>query len=244
MNVLAFIMIFIIPKFEAIFRGFKMQLPWLTEALIAISRWSISLGAVPLFWLLLLILANVLLFSSKARWYFPVVSWVYRGYARGQFLRALGLMLETDKPLPDILDRVLESGLLPGASSPGPRQSPGGGRFVDGVPLAESLVKHGLATKPMQGLIVSAEKARNLPWALQEMGDSLIRRSARVSYRVVMVLFPLMVFALAVPRRRLVAFAIVFAADRPSRWLERRTIRCCVCMNPTRPIHRRGAHAR
>src|ERR1700722_9773994 len=36
--ILAFIMIFIIPKFETIFLGFKMKLPYLTELLISISR--------------------------------------------------------------------------------------------------------------------------------------------------------------------------------------------------------------
>jgi type II secretory pathway component PulF len=125
-----------------------------------------------------------------------VVNWVYRTYTRGQFLRALGMMLETGKPLPDILDRVLESGLLPNALTE--RVNRLASDVDEGVPLAESLVKHGLATRPMQGLITSAEKAQNLPWALQELGDSLTRRSARVSYRVVMVVFPLMIFALAV----------------------------------------------
>src|SRR5262249_56799830 len=40
--ILAFIMIFIIPKFEKIFLDFKMKLPYLTELLIATSRWFVK----------------------------------------------------------------------------------------------------------------------------------------------------------------------------------------------------------
>jgi type II secretory pathway component PulF len=194
--IMLFIMIFIIPKFESIFLGFKMKLPWLTELIIHISRSSQQFAFAPLFWIVLLIAINILLFSSRARWHCPVVNWAYRAYTRGQFLRALGLMLESGKPLPDVLDRVLESGLLPGALVE--RVNRLASDVDEGVPLADSLAKHGLATGPTQGLIASAQKAQNLPWALQELGDSLVRRSARVSYRVVMTLFPLMIFSLAI----------------------------------------------
>src|SRR5436305_11074111 len=40
--ILAFIMIFIIPKFEKIFADFKMKLPWITDLLIATSRWCVT----------------------------------------------------------------------------------------------------------------------------------------------------------------------------------------------------------
>jgi type II secretory pathway component PulF len=67
-----------------------------------------------------------------------------------------------------------------------------------GQPLAESLVRNGLAGQSMQGLITTAQKANNLPWALEELGDSLSRRSARMSYRIAMVMFPLCIFACAI----------------------------------------------
>src|SRR5690349_464749 len=37
--ILAFIMLYIIPKFEKIFKDFNMKLPWITEQLMATSRW-------------------------------------------------------------------------------------------------------------------------------------------------------------------------------------------------------------
>src|SRR4051794_16771234 len=57
-SILTFIMLYIIPKFEKIFKDFNMKLPWLTEALMATSRWFAQywyvLPLFPLcFWLLL-----------------------------------------------------------------------------------------------------------------------------------------------------------------------------------------------
>src|SRR5437867_1794901 len=56
--ILCFIMIFIIPKFEKIFADFRMKLPWITEMLIATSRWFVKYWyVIPLFpvaiWLIL-----------------------------------------------------------------------------------------------------------------------------------------------------------------------------------------------
>src|SRR6266700_3514959 len=56
--ILTFIMIYIIPKFEKIFKDFKMKLPQLTEMLMATSRWFATywyiLPLFPLcFWLLI-----------------------------------------------------------------------------------------------------------------------------------------------------------------------------------------------
>ena len=193
---LSFMMIFIIPKFEKIFLEFKMKLPYESELLISASRWCVRYWyVIALFWLVALILFNVLLLSSRIRWYFPGIAWLYRLHARGQFLHVLGLMLETGKPLPEILAAVTESGLLPGAVA---------GRAMNlardleqGEPLAGSLLRNGLATASMAGLIASAEKARNLPWALQEIGDSQSRRASRLSQALAMTLFPLGILACA-----------------------------------------------
>src|SRR5437879_4360852 len=38
-SILTFIMLYIIPKFEKIFKDFNMKLPWITEMLMGTSRW-------------------------------------------------------------------------------------------------------------------------------------------------------------------------------------------------------------
>ena len=216
--VMVFTTIFVIPKYEKILLDFKMKLPASTEILIAVSRWFIVVVSAPfdfsrqflnstpaafVLWLLVLLLfvallmtlLNVLLFSSRVHWHFPLVSWVYRLHARGLFLGTLGQMMETGKPLPEILTRMLATKLLPAAVAS--RAERLAADLAQGQPLAASLARHGLITAPLQGLIASAEKAQNLPWALQELGDSLMRRSDRVLHRLTMVLFPLILFAIA-----------------------------------------------
>jgi type II secretory pathway component PulF len=205
MNILSFVMIFIIPKFEVIFLHFKMKLPYETELLIAVSRWFIKygFGYLAISSVLGLVVLNLVMFSSRIRWYFPLVGLLYRGQARGQFLNVLGLMMQTGKPLPEVLGAVLASGLLPTAIANRVQQL--SQDLQRGQPLAESLVRNGLATKSMQGLITTAQKANNLPWALEELGDSSSRRSARLSYRIAMVMFPLCILACSL----LVGFAAV-----------------------------------
>jgi type II secretory pathway component PulF len=195
-GIVTFLMIFIIPKFEKIFLEFKMKLPDATELVIEVSRWCVKYPYVLfLLGLLALGLLNAALCSSHVLWHIPVLGRLYRMKARGEFLQMLGIMLETGKPLREILESMVESKLLPGVV-----QTRVKGLLADltqGQPLAESLVRHELASTPAQGLIAAAEKANHLAWALQELGDTLVRRSARFSYRAAAVAFPLLIFGCA-----------------------------------------------
>jgi type IV pilus assembly protein PilC len=200
----AFLVTFIVPKFEKIFADFKMKLPMATQSLVDASRSVPHLYFdLTTAWFLFLIALNILAFSSHAKWYCPVVGWVYRLYVRGQFLQMLGLMLETRKPLPEILDRAIESGQLPRVLET--RVDGLKDDLSQGRPLAESMARHELVTAPMAGLIAAAENAQNLPWALRELGDTLARRGTRISLRIAMVLFPVTIVGCAC----LVAFVAV-----------------------------------
>jgi len=196
-SVTMFMMVFIIPKFEKIFLDFKMKLPYATELLIAASRWFTKYSFVPMmFWLALVAAVNGFLVSSRVKWYLPPVSYFYRMNQRGRFLQTLGSMLESGKPVPEILEYVVESGFLPTVLKW--RVERLALDLVDGQPMADSLVRHGLMSSSMKALVISAEKARNLPWALQELGESEVRRGARLSNRLSVVLFPLAVFACSI----------------------------------------------
>ncbi|HYT91608.1 MAG TPA: type II secretion system F family protein [Gemmataceae bacterium] len=204
---LFFLCVVVIPKFEKIFSDFKIDLPAPTRTLIDSSRWVIGhvpwgsslLGTLLALWIFLMSLvvipATMLLFSSRAKWYFPILGGLYRLRARGEFLHLLGLMLETGKPLPEILEHLSESRLLPRVVA---------GRVAglaedvqQGQSLVESLARHGLATKSVCGLILAAEKTQNLPRVLQELGETLMQRCARRAYRLAMVGFPVFIFACA-----------------------------------------------
>jgi type IV pilus assembly protein PilC len=203
-NGVVFVITFVIPRYERMFAYFKLRLPPVTETLISSTRGLASMfWIVPVACLLGVALLNVLLFNSFAKWYSPVIGRLYRLSERGKFLHTLGLMLESDRPLPAVMDRLLESGLLPRVTAK--RVERLATDLDEGRPFAESLVRHGLLPRPMQGLIEAAENARNLPWALQELGLTLSRRSAQLGSRLIMVLFPLIVFLCAC----LVAFVAV-----------------------------------
>ncbi len=193
----AFLMVFIIPKFEKIFADFNMRVPEVTEFVLRLERLAHAPpldrpqpGAAPP------------VGDQRARFSIRGPngtrrSWamLYRMHARGQFLQTLGLMMESGKPLPEILDNVNDSGLLPKAIAVRTRRL--ASDIARGEPLAESLAKNGLLTAYSGGLVAAAERARNLPWALRELGETLVRRSARISHRLAMVLFPLAIFACA-----------------------------------------------
>jgi type II secretory pathway component PulF len=203
-NVVVFAITFVIPKYERMFAHFKLRLPAVTQTLISSTRGLASMfWIVPACCLLVVALLNVLLFSSFAKWYCPVIGRLYRLSERGKFLHTLGLMLETDRPLPAVMDRLLESELLPRVTAK--RVERLATDLDEGRPFAESLVRHGLLPSPMQGLIEAAGNARNLPWALQELGLTLSRRSTQLGTRIMMVLFPLTIFLCAC----LVAFVAV-----------------------------------
>jgi type II secretory pathway component PulF len=193
---LMFLMIFIIPKFEKIFVEFKMKLPYVTELVIEVSRFVVKYPFLDiLVWVLVIGVINAWLFSSYVRWHTPPLNWLYRMKARGEFLQILGVMLETGRPLKEILENMLDSRLLPGAV-----QVRVAGLLADltqGLPLADSLLARALTTRAAHGLIGTAQKANNLPWALQQIGDSLTRRSARLSYRMAIGVFPMLILVCA-----------------------------------------------
>jgi type IV pilus assembly protein PilC len=70
------------------------------------------------------------------------------------------------------------------------------GRSVqDGEPLADSLRRSGLLQRSMVPFVEAAERVRNLPWALAELGETLADRTVRVLRRLSQFLAPLLVMA-------------------------------------------------
>ena len=185
-----FLTTFIVPKFEKIFLDFKLRLPFLTVLFMDISRFGTRYWWLFVFAMFLLLVGiHLFLFISHVRWHFPFFGGFYRSYLRGEFLILLGQMLESRRPLPEILNRVLFSNLLPAVMQVrvrGLRDD-----IAQGKSLPESLHKNGLATQSMQALIVSAEKANNLAWAVREIGDSQSRHAVRTLHRLALIALPI-----------------------------------------------------
>ncbi|MSU77042.1 MAG: hypothetical protein EXS16_02990 [Gemmataceae bacterium] len=196
-GIVSFLSVFIMPKFEKIFMDFKLRLPFLTELFMSISRFGTRYWWLEAFAMFMVLVAfNLFLFISHVRWHFPFLGGFYRSYLRGEFLILLGQMLESRKPLPEILNRVLHSQLLPAVMQVRVRGLRND--IAQGKSLPESLYRNGLATQSMQALIVSAEKANNLTWALREIGDSQSRHAARTLHRLALIALPIAILLCAV----------------------------------------------
>src|SRR3954453_2460654 len=115
--ILTFIMLYIIPKFEKIFKDFNMKLPWLTEALMAVSRWFAQYWYVlPLFpmsfWLMIkLIRMNRSGAYALDRVYLwiPIVGPLIEKTVVARTMRTLGTLVASGVPILEALAIVRET---------------------------------------------------------------------------------------------------------------------------------------
>ena len=117
--ILTFIMIFIIPKFEKIFLDFKMKLPYITELLIATSRWFVKywyvIPIVPIF----LIVALKLIRLNRAGAYvldkiklkIPVMGLIVEKTIVARSMRTLGTLIASGVPILEALSIVRETAM-------------------------------------------------------------------------------------------------------------------------------------
>jgi type IV pilus assembly protein PilC len=116
-SILSFIMIFIIPKFEKIFKDFRMELPTLTLMLMAVSKWFVNywyvLPLFPLcFWLLLkLIRLNKSGAYALDRMYLwiPIVGPLIEKTIVARTMRTLGTLVASGVPILEALAIVRET---------------------------------------------------------------------------------------------------------------------------------------
>jgi type IV pilus assembly protein PilC len=115
--ILTGIMIFIIPKFEKIFNEFKLKLPWITEALIATSRWVgrywYIIPLIPLsFWLLIKLIrlnryGNYAL--DRIYLFLPIVGTLIEKTIVARTMRTLGTLISSGVPILEALSIVRET---------------------------------------------------------------------------------------------------------------------------------------
>jgi len=110
-------MIYIIPKFEKIFKDFNMKLPWLTEALMATSAWFVKYWyALPLFplcfWLLLKLIrltkSGAYALDRLVLWA-PVAGMIIEKTIVARTMRTLGTLISSGVPILEALSIVRET---------------------------------------------------------------------------------------------------------------------------------------
>jgi type IV pilus assembly protein PilC len=117
--ILSFIMIFIIPKFEKIFFDFKMRLPYITELLIAISRWFVK------YWYVIPVVPTMITVTfklirlnksgayilDKLKLKIPVMGMIVEKTIVARTMRTLGTLIASGVPILEALSIVRETSM-------------------------------------------------------------------------------------------------------------------------------------
>jgi type II secretory pathway component PulF len=195
---LTFVSLRIVPVFQRMFEEFGLKLPRMTMVLIDASDWFIRIG-----WLItlpvtlaLFLVSVVILFQalmSIAGWLprdLPLIWRFFKRYDGAIVMRGLALTVRRGLPLPDGLK-------LLAATYPirriGRQIAIAHARVMQGADWRHSLLVAGIITHTDAAVLAAAERVGNLPWALEEMADSTLRRQLYGMQVAMQLLYPFLV---------------------------------------------------
>lgn len=208
LSVLTFTMIKIVPVYHKMFEEFGLRLPGPTQTLVSISRWIVvNMGWVYL--TPLAIASSIALFLGAlyyTGWYdFPVVigtqaslryahvpdvrrlmdlgfglRYFFWRYDASLVLRSLSLLLAQKVPLPQAL--VLLANVYP-RGGVRRRLTLAAIDVEQGRDWKQALQRQWLLGAAEAAVLSAAERSGNLPWALDEMGEGMMRR---LTYRLML----------------------------------------------------------
>ena len=175
LGIVSFVMYFIIPKFEAIFKDFGVELPRVTILVIQASHvminysWVVMLGVLGM---LSYLMAGLF---GRGDMSVPLFDRLFARRHTILILRSLAVVVSAGRPVPPALDSLAHrypTGWV--------RRKLGhvGADANQGVDWAEALHSSGLISSSDLGVLASATRAGNLPWALLELAETGERRWA------------------------------------------------------------------
>ncbi|MBX7105002.1 MAG: type II secretion system F family protein [Gemmataceae bacterium] len=185
--IVGYLLVYIIPRIQRIFLDFKQKTPDVLRWLVDGASWFVHFA-----WLLipglavLLAIAILPCFSSRVRWYLPLVGRLYRWEIQGIVLRGLSQFIAVNRPATDALSLLAERTDLPAVV----RDQLGRAtrRVGRGEPLAPSLHAVGLLPGSMVPLVVTSERLNSLATTLAELGELQAGRAIRFARRASMIL--------------------------------------------------------
>jgi type II secretory pathway component PulF len=209
-GIMMFVMLRIVPVFQKMFQEFGLELPVMTKVVINVSNWYVHYG-----WFMSapVTLALALLALAGTVWgglYFigwfprdlPVVWRLFKRYDGALVMRGLALAVRRQVPIHHALQLLVDAYpirrvglLLAGVTA----------KSQKGSSWQTSLAATGLISRADAAVLAAAERADNLPWALEEMADSAIRRQAYRLQLALHCLYPVAVFVLG----SVVAFFVI-----------------------------------
>jgi protein transport protein HofC len=191
-----FILYFIIPKFEAIFKDFGLPLPQVTimtiEASHFVMRYSPLALVIPPVEIVLLIFLP-LSFLGWGNYSVPIFDRLMSRRHTALVLRALALTVEGGKPIALGLKALANHYPTPWVRR---RLVAANSDIEHGADWIESLWNRGLIRAADAEVLSSAAAVGNLAWALYELAETIERRLATRFQGVVQTLFPLTIMLL------------------------------------------------
>jgi type II secretory pathway component PulF len=194
----SFILYYIVPKFESIFRDFNLPLPRVTIMVIEAAHYLIAFAPVtslvPLAEVILLIFLPVS-FLGWGSYTVPVFDRLLGRRHTALVLRSLSLFVAGGKPI------ALGLSVL-AAHYPAfwfRRRLRGADKYVrGGVDWIEALRRHRVIRAADAAVLASAESVGNLAWALEELAETAERRLATRVQLLIQTSFPLVVVILGI----------------------------------------------
>lgn len=181
----SFLLMKIVPVYVKIFEDFGAELPQITLWFIEFSWFFVHYWpfALPVVLVLLIALVRTLsYYTGSSPRYLPGLTPLWQQADRAIVLRWLAVAVRQNRPLSDMM-RLLSGYLTRRVLR---RKLEWAAKRIDqGADWTDSLQQAGLIRKPEAALFHSAGRAGNLAWALEEMGQSAVRRMV---YRVRMVI--------------------------------------------------------
>jgi len=115
--ILTGIMIFIIPKFEKIFSDFRLKLPFVTQLLIDVSRWTVKYWyVIPLFPLAVWLTMKLIRLNKTGNWlmdktflFVPIMGALIEKTIVARTMRTLGTLISSGVPILEALAIVRET---------------------------------------------------------------------------------------------------------------------------------------
>lgn len=204
--IVSFIMIFIIPKFKAIFEGFGVELPDLTIGLILLSDWFMSYWYLIMLPVMCLMLysVSITLKGSLTRLQKGHVLWSEHSprFWTPMILRLLSLTVTAEKSLGDGV-HAIQAGLRPGKASralSSVRQS-----ISAGNDCWHSLHLQGFLNTRELAFLESSAKTRHLDWGLVHLARTVEQRRGRWLTLLGQILQPVVVLAIGL----MVGFVVI-----------------------------------
>jgi type II secretory pathway component PulF len=189
-GIVNFLMLKIVPVWVKMFEEFELELPSLTQLNVALAEDAMPAIFLVYPVLLVMLLVGVSYYVRWSRYELPLFNRLWLRCDGALVMRALALAVRQQRPLGAAIYMLAQQYPYP---SVGKRLSRASAQIDNGVNWCEALHAVGLLTWPDAALIKAAERVGNLPWALEELSESALRRLAYRLRVLVSIGFPLVI---------------------------------------------------